>query len=109
VTKFESLGLKKLKVGEGRTQSSPDHAAEVPFLSRYSHPRSASATSISSQESGFFPQPLLSLVPEERAKDVVYFAPGDADNTLSFNPLSLQAGEDPILAAEDLFSILKES
>jgi hypothetical protein len=52
---------------------------------------------------------LLSFVPEERQTDLVYFAPGNAENPLSFNPLAVEEGDDQAKAAEDLFTIFKRS
>lgn len=60
-------------------------------------------------EGEFFRQRLLPLVPDGREDDVIYFAPGDPKNPLTFNPLALEPGEDPVRAAEDLFTIFKRS
>ena len=60
-------------------------------------------------EGEFFRERLLQMVPEGRAEDIIYFAPGDPRNPLTFNPLMLEPGEDPVRAAEDLFTILKRA
>lgn len=60
-------------------------------------------------EAGLFRERLLPLVPRERVRDVVYFAPADPSCTVSLNPLSLAAGEDPARAAQDLFTIFSRS
>lgn len=60
-----------------------------------------------SPEGEFFRERLLPLIPEERRDEVIYFAPGDARCPLTFNPLSLEPGEDPVRAAENLFTIFK--
>jgi hypothetical protein len=58
-------------------------------------------------EGELFRDRLLPLVPKGREEDVIYFAPGDPKNPLTFNPLALEPGEDPVRAAEDLFTIFK--
>jgi len=60
-------------------------------------------------EGEFFRDRLLPQVPREREEETIYFAPGDPRNPLTFNPLMLEPGEDPIRAADDLFTILKRS
>lgn len=62
-----------------------------------------------SPEGEFFRERLLPMVPEGREEETIYFAPGDPRNPLTFNPLMLEPGEDPIRAAEDLFTILKRT
>ena len=57
-------------------------------------------------EGDLFRQRLLPLIPEERSSDVIYFAPGDSDNTLALNPLAIESGTDRSLAAEELATIL---
>jgi hypothetical protein len=60
-------------------------------------------------EAELFRDWLLPLVPERRAKDVVYFAPGNPKNPVTFNPLAVEHGDDQGRAAEDLFSIFKRA
>lgn len=59
-------------------------------------------------EGEFFAR-LLAMVPKERRNELIYFAPGNPECPLSFNPLSLEPGEDASRAAEDLFTIFKRS
>ncbi len=58
-------------------------------------------------EAELFRDWLLPLVPEERAHDVVYFAPGYAENPVTFNPLAIEPGDDQGRAAGELFAIFK--
>lgn len=58
-------------------------------------------------EGEFFRDRLLPSVPAFRRDEVVYFAPGDSRNPITFNPLSLEPGDDPVRAAEDLFTIFR--
>src|SRR5207249_5097431 len=60
-------------------------------------------------EGEFFRERLLPLVPQGREDQVIYFAPGHPKNPLTFNPLALEPGEDPVRAAEDLFTIFKRT
>ncbi len=60
-------------------------------------------------EAELFRDWLLPLVPEERAEEVIYFAPGNPKNPVTFNPLALENGDDRGRAAEDLFSIFKRA
>jgi hypothetical protein len=60
-------------------------------------------------EAELFRDWLLPLVPEERAEQVMYFAPGHPKNPVTFNPLAVENGEDRGRAAEDLFSIFKRA
>ena len=50
---------------------------------------------------------ILPRIPKDR--DIVYFAPGDESCPLAWNPLSLEAGEDPDRAAGELFSIFRRA
>ncbi len=59
-----------------------------------------------SPEGELFRDRLLNLVPDERHGDLIYFAPAHPDNAITFNPLSLEPGDDPVQAADDLFTIL---
>lgn len=54
-------------------------------------------------------QRLLSFVPEKRHGEVVYFAPGNPECPLSWNPLQVEAGDDRARAAEDLFTVFRRS
>ena len=60
-------------------------------------------------EGELFRERLLALVPRERRHQVIYFAPGHAKNPLTFNPLYLEKDEDPVRAAEDLFTTFKRA
>lgn len=60
-------------------------------------------------EGEFFRDRLLPLVPERREDEVIYFAPGNPKNPLTFNPLAIHPGEDAVRAAEDLFTIFKRA
>jgi len=64
---------------------------------------------IISPEGEFFKSRLLPMIPPNRESELIYFAPGHPSNTLCFNPLALEPGEDPVRAAEDLFTIFKRS
>jgi hypothetical protein len=48
-------------------------------------------------------------MPASRRSDVIYFAPGDPACPLTFNPLSVEEGDDSLRAAEDLFTIFKRA
>ena len=54
---------------------------------------------------GEFVESLLSKIPAERAKDVIYFNPADTDYPLGFNPLELQDSKYKHLAASGLMAI----
>lgn len=54
---------------------------------------------------GEFVESLLSMIPEERAKDVIYFNPADTDYPLGFNPLELPDPKYKHLAASGLMAI----
>jgi hypothetical protein len=60
-------------------------------------------------EAELFRDWLLPLVPEDRAEKVIYFAPGNPKNPVTFNPLALENGDDRGRAAEDLFAIFKRA
>lgn len=60
-------------------------------------------------EADFFRDWLLPMVPEERAEELIYFAPGNPKNPVAFNPLALEDGEDRAQAADELFSIFKRT
>ncbi len=62
-----------------------------------------------SPESEFFRHRLLNFVPPGRHRDVIYFAPANPKNRITFNPLTLEPGDDAVQAADDLFSILKRT
>ena len=52
---------------------------------------------------------LLPMIPEERAEDVVYFAPGNPKCPIAFNPLVVEEGHDQGRAAEELMTIFKRA
>lgn len=60
-------------------------------------------------EAELFRDWLLPLVPEWRAEEVVYFAPGRPKNPVTFNPLAVEDGDDRGRASEDLFAIFKRA
>ncbi len=60
-------------------------------------------------EAELFRDWLLPLVPEDRAEEVIYFAPGNSKNPVTFNPLALEESDDRGRAAEDLFAIFKRA
>ncbi len=60
-------------------------------------------------EAELFRDWLLPMVPANRAKDVVYFKPSDPNCTLTWNPLSVEDGEDQALAAGEMFAIFKRA
>lgn len=60
-------------------------------------------------EAELFRDWLLPMVPEERADSVVYFAPGQLDNPVTFNPLALEAGDDRGRAAGELLSVFRSA
>ena len=49
---------------------------------------------------------ILPFIPEERLDDVIYFNPAD-ENPIAFNPLNLEAGEDPGLKANEVMTIFQ--
>ena len=49
------------------------------------------------------------MVPAGRAKDGIYFKPSDPNCTLTWNPLSVEDGEDQALAAGEMFAIFKRA
>ncbi len=60
-------------------------------------------------EAELFRDWLLPLVPEDRAEKVIYFAPGNRKNPVTFNPLAVEESDDRGRAAEDLFAIFKRA
>src|SRR3990172_6241677 len=52
---------------------------------------------------------LLPLIPEDRAEDVIYFAPGNPKNTVSFNPLAVEDGHDRGRASDELMTVFKRA
>ncbi|MBI3588900.1 MAG: type IV secretion system DNA-binding domain-containing protein [Candidatus Liptonbacteria bacterium] len=54
---------------------------------------------------GEFVESLLSKIPEERLKDVIYFNPADTDYPMGFNPLELPDQKYKHLAASGLMAI----
>jgi len=60
-------------------------------------------------EAELFRDWLLPLVPAERAEEVIYFAPGHPKNPVTFNPLTVENGDDRGRAGEDLFAIFKRA
>lgn len=60
-------------------------------------------------EAELFRDWLLPMVPAWRAEEVVYFAPGNPKNPVTFNPLAVENGDDKGRAAEDLFAIFKRA
>ena len=60
-------------------------------------------------EAELFREWLLPMVPKGRAEEVIYFKPADTECSLTWNPLSLEMGEDQALAAGELFAILKRA
>lgn len=60
-------------------------------------------------EAELFRDWLLPMVPEERSRQVVYFAPGNPDNPVTFNPLAIEPGDDRSRAAGELFAIFKRA
>ncbi len=60
-------------------------------------------------EAELFRDWLLPIIPRERTEEVVYFAPGRRDNPLTFNPLSVEPGDDPRRAAGELFTVFKRA
>src|SRR5262245_5889387 len=60
-------------------------------------------------EAELFRDVVLPMVPEHRADQVVYFAPGRPENPVTFNPLAVEEGEERSRAAEELFAIFKRA
>lgn len=60
-------------------------------------------------EAELFRDWLLPMIPEGREEEVIYFAPGNPKNPVTFNPLAVEDEEDRGRAAEELFSIFKRS
>ncbi|HEY3572058.1 MAG TPA: type IV secretion system DNA-binding domain-containing protein [Thermoanaerobaculia bacterium] len=52
---------------------------------------------------------LLTLLPSHRYGDLIYFAPANPACPHAFNPLEVEADEDPARAAEDLFTIFRRA
>jgi len=52
---------------------------------------------------------LLPLVPSARDRDVILFRPSDPRCTLTWNPLTIDPGDDRALAAGELFAIFKRA
>ena len=59
-----------------------------------------------SPEGDFFRKRVLTFIPNFLHVKCIYFAPADPNNTLTFNPLTLNEGDDPTRSADELFSIL---
>lgn len=60
-------------------------------------------------ETEWFRGYLLALVPESRARQVIYFAPGRGDCPLTFNPLAVEADDDPTRVAAELSLVLRRA
>jgi hypothetical protein len=60
-------------------------------------------------ETEWFRDYLLGLVPESRINDVIYLAPGQDDCPLTFNPLQVEAGDDPTRVAAELALVLRRA
>ncbi len=60
-------------------------------------------------EAELFRDWLLPMIPASREEDVIYFAPGNPKNPLTFNPLAVEEEHDRGRAAEELFSIFKRA
>lgn len=60
-------------------------------------------------EAELFRDWLLPMIPDSREEDVIYFAPGNPKNPLTFNPLAVEDEHDKGRAAEELFSIFKRT
>jgi len=61
-----------------------------------------------SPEGEIFRERLLPLA-QNRRDELVYFAPGDPGNRITFNPLAVEEGDDPARSAEDLFTIFRRT
>lgn len=71
--------------------------------------RQGHGVAVISPEGELFRDRVLNLIPEERHHDVIYCAPSNPQNAVTFNPLALEPGDDAIQAADDLFGILKRT
>ncbi len=60
-------------------------------------------------EAELFRDWLLPMIPEDRAEDVIYFAPGNPKNPVTFNPLALEDEDQQGRASEELFAIFKRA
>ena len=60
-------------------------------------------------ETELFRDWLLPLVPEGRTDSVVYFAPGNPDNLVTFNPLALEPGDDRGRSSGELLAIFRSA
>ena len=60
-------------------------------------------------EAELFRDWLLPIIPPERADDVIYFAPGQSDNTITLNPLAVEPNRDAKRAAGELATILRRA
>ena len=60
-------------------------------------------------EAELFRDWLLPLVPPERRGELVYFAPGHADNPVTLNPFAVETGDDPRRTAGQLFAVFKRA
>jgi len=60
-------------------------------------------------EAELFRDWLLPLIPEDRAEDVIYFAPGNPKNPVSFNPLVVEEGHDRGRASDELMTVFKRA
>ncbi len=60
-------------------------------------------------EAELFRDWLLPIVPSERADEVIYFAPGHANNLITFNPLAIDPSADPRRATGTILTIFKRA
>lgn len=64
---------------------------------------------VMSPEGELFRHRLLPMIPRDRWDEVIYFAPGNPQCRLTYNPLAIEPGEDSLRAAEDLFTVFKRT
>jgi len=57
---------------------------------------------------GDLAEEILELVPERRAKDVIYFNPADLEYPVAFNPLENVSPDHRYLVASGMISVLKK-
>lgn len=60
-------------------------------------------------EAELFRDWLLPSIPEERRREVIYFAPGHRHNPLTWNPLAIEPGDDSKRAAGEFFTVFKRA
>src|SRR5439155_14630173 len=71
--------------------------------------KSGHGVGVIAPEAELFRDWLLPMIPDSREEDVIYFAPGNPKNPVTWNPLAVEEAAEQHRAAEELFAIFKRS